>query len=226
MERQYMEFLNNLRRKYVFLIPVVFLLINAFYNIYVIQAIKDVLLEEKFIETVNSVDMLGAAVYANNGRFWEDNEQNIIDSINFLDNLPMVFAAAYKPVDGAYRLITEREETTNFDPMLYGEFTREIKTQLRGDVVVGFMPEDGNNRDVHLHFRYMPTYAPPEERFLVVTGVSHNSVMVHVPAVFTFGQWISTVITFVINVWLIALIAHYGSNNGKEKHENGDGDHD
>jgi hypothetical protein len=219
-----MEFLNNFRRKYLLLIPVVFLLFNAFYNLYVIRSIKDVLLEEKYIETVNSIDMLGAAVDANNSRYWEDHEQNISASINFMDNLPMVFAAAYKPVDGVYTLITEREYSTNFDPMVYSEFIKAIKTQTSGGVVVGFTPEGGDYRKLHLNFRYMPTYSPPEERYLVVTGVSHYSVMVHVPTIFTFGQWVSTLITFAINVWLIALIARHGRDCKCEKRDIGDDD--
>ena len=204
---QTLSFLNDRKRKYLILVPIVFLLLNAYFFQYANQRIEDTILQEKYIETVNHVNMLAAAVEANESRFWEDHEHNIVDAMSFVDMLPLTFAAVYKPVDGELTLISERDYATTFDPRDYDKFLSAIASQDSGNVVVGFTPQGGVYRDMHLYYTHMPLYAPPEQRYLAVTGISKYSVISKIPLWVSAGQWVSMAQTFALQVWIIVLVA-------------------
>ena len=206
-------FLNHSKKKYLLLLPIVILLLNAFYFQYATKNIEDTILQEKYLETVNHVNMLAAAVEANETRFWLDHEKNIVDSVAFIDRLPLTFAATYKPVNGMHMLISERDDATNFDPRVYPEFREAVATQDNGKLHVRFTPANGRPRDMYLYFTHMPMYSPPEQRYLVVTAVSKYSVISSVPAWVSAGQWVSMIITFFLNMWLIVLVVRLGVVN-------------
>ena len=206
-----MKFLNGKWQKYLLLIPVIFLIANAFYFMHATQEIENTLLMEKYTETINMVDMLAAAVEANDDRYWEDHEQNIVDSVEFTDKLYQVYAGAFKPVDGDLVLISERiVHSAPFDPLVYDEFITAISEQESGRVDVWYGEGTQYSRELHLYFKWMPLYSMPGERYLVVAGVSHYSVTVNVPMWVSAGQWGSMGVTFIINVSLILLLARLG----------------
>jgi hypothetical protein len=201
------KFLGVGRRRYLLLLPMVFLLLNAYFFQHATREIRRSILPEKYIDTLNQVESLAAAVEANPERLWEDHELNIRHSVAFIDTLPMTFAAVYKPVNDVWMRISERDFATNFDPLIYDEFLVAVDAQERGNIDVGFTPENGSFRVMHLYFRMMPLYSSPEQRYLVVTGVSSHSVVTPIPGLVSIGQWVSMAITFILNVWLIVLIA-------------------
>lgn len=65
--------------------------------------------------------------------------------------------------------------------------------------------------DIHLYYRWMPLYSPPEDRYLVVSGISKYSVVSKISIWVSVGQWVSMAITFFLNVGLITLLARLGS---------------
>ena len=204
------NFLGDRRKRYVFLLPIVFLLLNAYFFQYASREIRNSILREKYVDTVNQVESLAAAVEANPERLWEDHELNIRYSVEFLDSLPMTFAAVYKPVAGKWIRISERDFATDFDPLVYEAFLEAVDAQESGSLDVGFTPESGPFRVMHLYFRAMPLYSPLENRYLVVTGVSTHSIVTPIPALVSAGQWISMGVTFVLNAWLIVMISRVG----------------
>jgi len=93
------KFLNNRKRKYLTILPFVFLILNAFYYMHASDEIQNTLLQEKYEEITNAVDMLAAAVEANPERVWQEHEHNIRDSVEFMDQLYQLYAGAYKLID-------------------------------------------------------------------------------------------------------------------------------
>ena len=59
------SFLNNKRARFILLLPVVFLILNAFYFKYATREIQKAMLDEKFVEIMDTIDTLAAAVNAN-----------------------------------------------------------------------------------------------------------------------------------------------------------------
>jgi len=164
--------------KYLLLIP--FVLIISFCvigHLIVVRSSQQSMLMEKYVDVVAKVDMLAAAVDANPERHWEDHEHNIRDSVEFLDRLHQIYAAVYKPINGVLELISERTfETSIYEPFSYAEFIEAIE-QDSGGLVIGYSPIEQARRDLHIYFRWMPLYAEPGERFLVVAGVSKYSIL-------------------------------------------------
>jgi len=178
---------------------------------YAVKEIRQTLLKEKYIEVVNIVDMLSAAVEANPERHWSEHEQNIKDSIEYFDTLPQIFAAAYKVIDGELIIFTKRVyETSPLEPLERPEFIEAVFSNEQGSIVIGDTPENQQYRDVYLYYRWMPIYSAPNERYLIVTGVSYYSVSSAVPLWVSVGQWVSMGITFAINTGLIILLVRLG----------------
>lgn len=219
-----MGFLNGSKKKYLALLPIVFLLLNAVYFQQASVNIEETLLQHKYIEAVDHIDMLAAAVEADTSRYWEDHEKHIRDSIGFIDSLHLTFAAAYKPVDDEWKLISARDYAANFDPFMYEEFTAEIAKHDTGSINLGFQPDNGPRHIMRLYFKKTPMYAPPGHRYLLVAAVSRYSVDTRIPAWVSAGQWASTLVTFVLNVWLILMIARIGTIYKEHKSEMAGGD--
>ena len=149
-----MGFLNDSRKKYWILLPVVFLLLNALCFQYAVRKIESAMLRQKLVEVTDAIDMLAAAVEANPDRLWSEHERNICGSAEYLDGLYQIYCAAYKPVDGELTLITTRQfETTVFEPLNYPEFLEAIHTKEAGGLVIGYTPEDQPYRELHLYSR-------------------------------------------------------------------------
>ena len=200
-------------RKYTILIPVIFLLFNTFFFIYASREVNAVLLDEKYLEVVHATEMLAAAIEANPDRAWYEHERNIVESVEFLDNLYQVYAGAYKLTNDELELLTYRAfETSVFEPLDFSEFIKAINEHDSGKLVIGYTPENQTYRELHLYFRWMPLYSGAGERFLVVTGVSQYSVVNTVPLHILAGVFVSILLTFVINAWLVSksirLITH------------------
>jgi hypothetical protein len=218
-----MDLINHKWSKYLLLIPVIVLLLNAIYNKHVTQRYMEAIMEEKRIEIVNTVDLLAAAVEANEACTWSNHEVNIVHSVEFLDAMYQVYAAAYKVEDGELALITERTfETSIFDPLDFPEFTQAVSARESGSLSIGYAPEDQSYRDLFVYFRWMPLYSQPGERYLVAAGVSVHSIMTEIPAMVCTGQWVSMAITFVLNAALVILLARH---KREQNEQNGGGKH-
>ena len=195
-----------MNRKYLLLLPILFLVAGALFFRFANREIQNALLQEKYVEIVHSVDMLAAAVEANPGRLWQDHERNITDSVEYLDQLYQVYAAAYRPVDGGFTLITERfYETSPFEPFDFCEFTDAINGQDSGGIVIGYAPEGQAYRELYIYFRWMPLYSQPDERYLVIGGVSVHSVTVSVPQWVSAGQLANMGVTFALQIFCVLL---------------------
>ena len=185
-------------RRYAIL-AIFILLIGAV--LIVSKVLQDAFLREIVITTTTTVDMLAAAVEAEPGRPWYDHEFNIRDGVEVLDNVPQVYAAAFKVVDGEHVLFTERfTESSPFEPFDYPEFESLIAEQDYGAVVINYTPEGQSARDLHVYFRWMPLYSRDGEQYLVVAGVSKYSIVSKAYI------WISVVLWVVIAAVAVPMV--------------------
>jgi len=214
----------------IVLIAIGFAAIIALVNIIVYEfantRIEKRVLEEKYIEVVDLINMLGAAVDGNPNRYWEEHEENIVPSIEFLDRKYRVYGAIYKPADNGFELITERFQEpiqdknsfseTLFNPFDYQEFIDLIDSKESGQLMLRFKPDGDISHDLHVYYRYMPLYAPPEERYLVIGGLSKYSIVTNSSLWIFVGQCISSLVTTVLGVLLVNWLMAYYTKRDKD----------
>ncbi|MCL2060875.1 MAG: hypothetical protein FWH01_17760 [Oscillospiraceae bacterium] len=215
----FLRALANPKKKYIFLLALLFFLANAYWNLHAVKAIKAAQVEEKYIEVVDIVDTIAAAVNADAGRPWLEHERNIADSAEHVDSLHQVYAAAFR--GAGLEPITERHyETSPLEPFEFEEARAAVSSgEERGRFEIGYAPEGQGYRVMHLYYRWMPSYSPPGERYLLVAGVTEHSIRTRIPALYTAGQWASTAIMsflFVMLVYLNATLGHFWLARGKD----------
>ena len=201
-----MKSLSEGKKKYLFLIPIVFLLMNAYYFQHVSEQIHDTILSEKRREVDNNIKMLAAVANQDEGRPQIDHEPNIVKAVEYLNSLPMTFAGVYKRVNGSLTMISKRNEEIMFNPIRYSEFFDKIAKNESGYLELPYMENGKAKENWHLYFQFIPQYAPLENRFLVVTAIADRSVVNRIPLLESAGQWGSTVLTFLLNVILVVKI--------------------
>ena len=203
---------NDRKRRYLLLIPVFFLIFNAYYFKSAAKAINNALLSEKYDEVVHFVDMLTVVIDANVSTGGRRYEIFIKDSTEYIDQIPQIYAGAYKLIDGELLLISERynDEETIFDPFMYPEFSDEVLIHDSGGAVVYFEPENEPSMEIHLYYKWMPTIPDAPDLYLVIAGVSKYSVTAKIALWVSVGQWVSTIITFGLQTWLVVMLAYLG----------------
>ena len=212
-------------KKIMVTVWLLFLIGNSYYNLWSVRAIKEARLEEKFVEITNVVDTIAAAVNASEERYWELHEQNIIDSTSHIDNLYQVYAAAYKYNGKDLRLITPRiYETSPIDPFDYEQSDVVFSGAENGRFMIGYAPEFQSFREMHFYYRWMPAYSAPNEKYIIIAGVSEYSLQTSIPALHSIGQWVSTLIVavlFLVFVFLDATLGYWWVSREKDCYREG-----
>ena len=149
------------------------------------REIKDALLQEKYTEIVNIVNMLAVVT---NG----DDEEILIKAAEFIDEINQIYGAVYKVTNGELMILTARNfETSIFDPLDYADFIDAISGQDKGGAVIGYTPENQSFREMHIYFRWMAG------KYLIVAGASEHSVTTKVNGWTFAGQAASASVIFI-----------------------------
>jgi len=197
--------------RYLLLAPIVFLVLNALFFQHATKEIQNALLYQKYIEIVHATKVLSEAVEADPERPWQDYERSIRNSVEYLDGLYQVYAGAYKLVDGKLTLFSNRVyETSPFDPLDYEKLREKVFMQDSGYIIVEYLPDYQTNLELHVYFMWMPLHSAQNERYLIITGVSRNSVETTIALWISIGQWVSMGITYILLTWMIILLARFG----------------
>jgi hypothetical protein len=208
-----MTFQNHARRKYLLLLPIVFLLLNAFYFRWVTDEITETLLSEKVVEKQTDLELLCAQL----DRFIElDGDWDTYDyakimahSLEYLDNLPHTFAALY---DSSLQLLTARtHENAPFDPLAYPQFTEAVCTNETGELTLLYNATDTEAREMRVIWRWVPTDTTLDGRFLTVVAISRTAVTTPMAAWVSAGQLASILVTFALEAWLVLLLCRAGA---------------
>ena len=199
------------------LLPFLFLVVNTLYFRWVTQAIDSALLAEKYDEKIDELNILAIAVdgFIAENRNWGayDYDTVIAPVAEYIDELPMTFAAVYRETYNGLYVVSHRApsyENAPFEPLAYPEFVESIAENESGGVRVSFTPEGSDTRDVLVRFRWIPTDSDLAERYLVAVGISHYSISADIPQWVSVGQWVSMSATFALNVWLVVLAVELG----------------
>ena len=218
MER-IIKFLGNTTKKRALLLTVLVLIGLSYYNLYSVRVIKSAQLEEKYVEIKNIIDTVAAAINADPGTDWTYHERNVIAHTESIDRLDQVYAAAYKYDGVTPVLITAREyETSPLDPFDFPESDVMFTGEESGRFLIRYKPAYQSARDMHLYYRWMPSYSAPYEKYLVIGGVTEYSIQTQIPTIFTIGQWIGTVIItllFFVFVFIDLTLGHIWAQRGK-----------
>ena len=219
------NYFNNKVGFILIVMTLVFILFNACYFRWQSQSIQDTLLNEKYIEIVNFVDMLTVTVDADVERGSVGYEETIIDSAEYIDRLYQIYAAAYRiDDDGTYRLITKREvETSAFTPFDYDGISDIVDSNETGSFIITYTPELQTERDMRVYFKKMPTDPESLARYVVFAGVTKYSVESKIDLWVSLGQWVSIGILFVLvlgHVYSIAQAGYLYSLRGGDKWRN------
>ena len=201
----------RMKLRYLFLLPLAFLVLTCLYNRYEARHIKELLLLERYQALTEAVDMLAAAVDAETGRPWYEHERQITGGAEHMDGLYQIYGAVYTERDGELDLVTSRHyETSVFEPAEHPEFADAVSSGEYGGMVIGYAPDEQDYRELHTYFRWMPFPSAEGERFLVVAGVSEHSVVTQIPLLVSAGQWVNVAVAFAMYVTMILVILYSG----------------
>jgi hypothetical protein len=195
---------------------------------WVTREVNTALLNEKYLEKKHDIGILAETI---DGFLAADEDWNIYDYTKaiagvteYIDGLPMTFAAAYRdegdgltPVSGR----TASYEASPFDPLSDPEFLIAIKDNENGELTILFEPEGEELREMFVYFKWIPTDPELSNRFLVVAAVSSYSISTPMASWVSIGQWISMGVTFALELMLVILLVRLGhiyeQRDGRQK---------
>ena len=210
-----MTFLNHQKYRYLILIPLVFLLLNAVYYRYMMAEINNKLLQEKFNQVIADVDILGQAIdeFVNADHNWGvyDYAAEVCQLTAVIGTLPYTVADVYQQTkDGLIVLSQRAAGEESFAPRLDQQFNLAVAKQEHGQMILDWTDDHQKTRPMYVYFRWIPTGPKFENRFLVVVAVSLQSITTPMALWVSAGQWLSMAITFCLETWLVLLVGSLG----------------
>jgi phage anti-repressor protein len=193
-------------KKYMILLPVVFLLLNAVFFKNTSDQILDTILNEKRVEVENHVKMLAALADEGKYRPWIKSDQNIIEAVKFIDESPATFAGAYKRIDGEWENVSKRDDDIAIKMFKDIHFRAMIEQNERGRLEAPLAQPGDSATAGHIYFQQLPMHEPPENRYLIVTNISKESLVTPIPFWMSAGQWGSSVFTLLLNIILVVTL--------------------
>lgn len=189
----------NIEKCLILLLIFGLLIMSVFYSWYSEKEVKKALLQEKYMQIVNFVDMLAISADGNN-------EETVIKDAEFIDGLNQIYGALYKFSDGEFELLTSRNyETSILEPLNYTEFVNAVNSQDNGEIIIGYAPENQSYRDMYIYFKWIT----PNKNYLVVAGVSEHSITVSVNGWVFSGQLANAFIIFTFFAVMVFFVPHF-----------------
>ena len=204
----------NSKSKYLFLLPILIMIVFSAFFSRLITEVKSELLHEKMIEKRFSIDLIDSQIdkFIEQDADWQKYDYGIIlaYSMQNIDNIPLTFAALY---DDELNNVSERAPSyasASFDPMGYEEFIEAVRQNERGDLVLPYAPPESEERDMLVYFRWVPTDTALESRLLTVVAISHYSITTQLADWVTYGSVALIAITTLLNLSLVAFLCQLG----------------
>lgn len=210
--------LTTRRVKRFIIISLVILVGLIFYNKWALQKTDESLLKEKYDSIHISINTLADAVDHNAMTGGRRNGEFIINSVESLDKLYQVYAEAYRRDEAGLKLISHRYyETSIFEPFTFPAFVEELALgKQQGDITIGYTPVGQSYRELHIYYRWIPSFdLEMEEQYLVIAGVSKYSVVTKIPFYMSGGLWVMSFIFLVfimINMVMLVLLGDIWGN--------------
>jgi hypothetical protein len=149
--------------------------------------------------------MLRMAIDATGDRQWEENGPYVITCTDYINSLKNVYSWAYKRVNGNWELVTTLKGRAEFLRMKALMLER-AEDRPSGSFHIDYAPENGPKQSLYVSFAQMPMYTAAEERYIIFTCISKDSLVSAVPSWVNESQWASMIITLGLNILLLAWI--------------------
>jgi len=184
-------------------ILIIIFALNATYFVVEAKKTQQALINEKYRNVENYVNMLKVVVgsdiikeYSYRRIFMFDiTEHNrlpdtlsgqrlhratILDSVGFINQLPLVYACVFVKIEDELIVLSKDNVEQTFDPRNHPEFMEAIHSSNSGKIVLNVTPDIAgdlvnSSSDLHLHYNWMPV---DHEDILVVAGVTKYSITV------------------------------------------------
>ena len=146
------------------------------------DGIDDMLLAEKLVEKQLEIDLIAEQtdLSIKKDNDWERAHDhyvnNIMISLELLDRVEMTYAAVF---DENLQNLSARSpsyEGSPFEPNVYPAYVEMVKANESGFFVVPFTPPGSAERDMHLHFQWLPSDTSLPNRLLAVVAISKYTI--------------------------------------------------
>jgi len=193
-------------RKYLFLylLPVIIMITFTVFFLMTTDEMQNNLIKEKFAEKKLEVAMIAnhadAFIAQNNDWSTKHNyyKQSIIFDMQALDSADMTYAVVFDST--LTPLSSQVNYTGGFNPLAYPDFISAINNNNIGDAVYHFAPTDGPERDIYLHYQWIPTGPQYNDRFLVVVAISRYTILTQMSVGYQWGAAALIIITTLLNM--------------------------
>ena len=151
--------------------------------------IDKTLLSEKVIEKQFQISLIAnqADHFLQTSSDWDDDRENyvnsILTSVEMLDSTYMTYAALFDENLENLSARSPSYEGSPFEPVEYEEFVEAVKANESGDLILPFTPPGSKERDMYLHFHWMPSDTSLDNRVMAVVAISKYSVNSHLSTV-------------------------------------------
>ena len=221
----------RLKREYrtrVIVIAVIYLTIKASLCWGSTVSINNGLLQEKFTEKVQQVDMLANYIdeMVKVDKDWGiyDYVRTLHGAVDFVDEQYMTFAAQYVYSGGKLNAVSHRTPSyagSLFDPTKYDEFMGDIYTHENGQLILPFTPADEPMRDMYTYYRWIPTNPELDDRVLIVVAISQYTVQTNAALLgslpFLFDFIVSFALVVILTYFNEILGCVWAKRRGKQK---------
>ena len=137
-------------------------------------------------------------------------KQSLIFDMQILDTAYMTYAQVFD--ENLNALSVQKNYTGGFDPTIYPSFKTAIRETEMGDLIIRYKPDVGDERDVYVHYRWIPTGAQYNDRFLVVVAISRLTIINNTAGWYQVGSVTLIAITTILNIVMVTLIARMAKN--------------
>lgn len=205
----------NGKMKYLFLVPIMMIILFAWLNRTEIARLRNELFELAKVERQSEIDLIANMIDKENelGMDFRKSDYEILLS-DYLANLSIsrnVFTGLY---DSRLNLIADNKikvDGKDFDPLLQDNFFI-VTIRESGWITSNLFSENGQTSEapIHMYYRWVPNTSLSDDNFLMVVGVSHDSIAIDPGRLLTMGMIIQMVVTFIINMIFVLLLCYLG----------------
>ena len=195
---------NNIRF-FAFLSVVAALVIIIVFKL-IDNGINNMLLSEKLIEKQLEIDLIAeqADLLIKKENDWANTHEqyiaNIILTIELIDRIDMTYAAVF---DENLQNLSARSpsyEGSPFEPEKSPEYVEAVRANESGNIVLPFTPPGAKERDMYLHFQWLPSDIALPHRVLAVIAISEYTVNTRI------SNWIQIMAGLLIIATFITMI--------------------
>ena len=189
----------------VLILLVVAVAILAIFNV-ISSGVDNMLLAEKLIEKQLALDLIAeqtdSSIKKHND--WETSYEHYVSSVltsmELIDRVPMTYAAVF---DANLQNLSARSpsyEGAPYKPDDFPDFITAVKANEHGSLALPFTPPGSKERDMFLHYKWLPSDPTQPNRLLGVVAISKYTINTKV------SQWVQiTALVLVVTLFACVL---------------------